>query len=290
MATHKALGRGLEALIPTLGEALSKREGDQVAKISTNKIRPNRLQPRSYFDEAGLGGLANSIKRHGLAQPVLVSPTEKEGEYELVAGERRWRAAKMAGLAEIPVVIRPVGDTERLQISLVENIQREDLNPIEQGAAFRKLCDEFQIREDEVAKALGKSRPYVSNTMRLLNLPEEIKNNVARGALSAGHARALVSLENEEEQKALVERILRQHLTVREIEEAVSRLRKKGKKKEAPHNKSTEIRELEKEIQRILGTKVEIRSRGKRGHLIIWFYSSEDFDRLLAILKKGKKS
>lgn len=288
MATHKALGRGLEALIPALGEALSKREGDQVAKIFTNKIRPNRLQPRSYFDEAGLEGLANSIKRHGLAQPVLVSPTEKEGEYELVAGERRWRAAKMAGLTEIPVVIRPVGDTERLQISLVENIQREDLNPIEQGMAFKKLCDEFQIREDEVAKALGKSRPYVSNTMRLLNLPEEIKNHVARGALSAGHARALVSLENEEEQKALVERILRQHLTVREIEEAVSHLRKKGKRKEAPHNKSTEIRELEKEIQRILGTKVEIRSRGKRGRLIIWFYSSEDFDRLLGIFKKRK--
>lgn len=289
---RKALGKGIEALIPKVSRVAPM----EVISIRINKIKPNKYQSRMQFDQEKLKELANSIKREGVVQPIIVSPSGQN--YQLVAGERRWWAAKIAELKEIPAVVRKVTDREMFEISLIENIQREDLNAIEEATAFERLMNEFNLTQQELADHLGKTRSTVANTLRLINLPEEIREFVSRKLISAGHARALLSIEGEKKRIDLARRILREKLTVREAEEIVERLRVRGipsGRRLAEKEKSPEVVELEEELQRILGTKVRIKScgsgrfslgeRGKVwGKIEIEYYSLEDLERIVELL------
>lgn len=288
---HQALGKGLEALIPKVQIAPRPSRGrlqigEEIVKIPLEKIKPNRYQPRNEFKEENLSELANSVREKGVLQPLIISPSAIPGEYELIAGERRLRAAKLAGLSEVPVVIRPtVSEQERLQISLIENLQREDLNPIEEARAYQKLIKEFGLTQEEIAERLGKSRATVANTLRLLNLPQEIKEAVSSRIISSGHARTLVGLPVEEIQK-LVQRIIQERLSVRETEKIVERfkvesLKLKRKKKILP-----ELISAAEELQQGLGTKVKIKGSVRKGKIEIYYYSLDDLNRLLDLLKK----
>jgi len=289
---RKALGKGIEALIPRV----SRGAPIEVVSIDINKIKPNKYQSRMQFDQEKLKELADSIKREGVVQPIIVSPSGEN--YQLVAGERRWWAAKMAQLKEIPAVVRKVSDREMFEISLIENIQREDLNPIEEAQAFERLMKEFSLTQRELADHLGKTRSTVANTLRLMSLPEEIKEFVSRNLISAGHARAIISLEGEKERIDLARRIVEQKLTVRETEDIVQRLRLKRtpyRRRVVEKRKSPELIELEEELQRFLGTKVRIKCTGSgslspsggrfRGKIEIEYYSLEDLERIIELLR-----
>lgn len=283
---HQALGKGLEALIPGTRIAQAEvRVGEEIVKIPVEKIKPNRYQPRNEFKEENLQELANSIKEKGLLQPLIVAPSLVPGEYELIAGERRLRATKLAGLTELPVIIRSeVSEQERLQISLIENLQREDLNPLEEAQAYQQLIKEFGLTQEELAQRLGKSRAAIANTLRLLSLPQEIKEAVINRTISAGHARSLVGLESMEIQK-LVQRIINERLTVRETEKIaerlkVDKLKLKRKKKILP-----ELISAAEELQRSLGTKVKIKGGAKRGRIEIYYHSLDELNRIIDLLK-----
>jgi ParB family chromosome partitioning protein len=290
---RKALGKGIEALIPKVSRVAPM----EVINIDINKIKPNKYQSRMQFDQEKLKELANSIKREGVVQPIIVSPSGEN--YQLVAGERRWWAAKMAELKEIPAVVRSVSNREMFEISLIENIQREDLNPVEEATAFERLMKEFNLTQQGLAEHLGKTRSTVANTLRLMNLPEEIKEFVSRRLISAGHARALLSIQGEKKQIELARRIIKQKLPVRETEDIVERLRLKrtaSGRRVAEKEKSPEVIELEEELQRILGTKVRIKSTGSgrfslgqgakvRGKIEIEYYSLEDLERIVDLLR-----
>lgn len=290
---RKALGKGIEALIPKVSRVAPM----EVINIDINKIKPNKYQSRMQFDQEKLKELANSIKREGVVQPIIVSPSGEN--YQLVAGERRWWAAKMAELKEIPAVVRSVSNREMFEISLIENIQREDLNPVEEATAFERLMKEFNLTQQGLADHLGKTRSTVANTLRLMNLPEEIKEFVSRRLISAGHARALLSIQGEKKRIELARRIIKQKLPVRETEDIVERLRLKrtaSGKRIAEKEKSPEVIELEEELQRILGTKVRIKSTGSgrfspgqgakvRGKIEIEYYSLEDLERIVDLLR-----
>jgi len=267
---RKVLGRGLDALI-------GQREG--LENVPLELIDPNPYQPRQHFDEGGLEELVESIKQNGLLQPVLVRRCG--GRYQLIAGERRLRAAKIAGLATIPAVVRDVEEEKLLEISLVENIQREDLNPLEEAAAYKRLQDEFGLTQEEIAAVLGKDRSSVANTLRLLRLPEEVKQAVREGRISRGHALAIASLEDENEQIKLCQAIVEGGLSVREAERVVRRSRKGKRQKRDPN-----IVALEDRLRERLGTDVELKiSRSGKGRLVIHFFSEEDLARLLEILE-----
>jgi len=269
----------------------------EVASIDINKIKPNKYQSRMQFDQEKLKELTSSIKREGVVQPIIVCPSGDN--YQLVAGERRWWAAKMAELKEIPAVVRKVTDREMFEISLIENIQREDLNPIEEATAFERLMKEFNLTQQELADHLGKTRSTVANTLRLIDLPGEIKELISSKLISAGHARALLSLEGEKRRIELARRILKQKLTVRETEDIVERLKIKrapSGKRVVGKEKSPEVVELEEELQRILGTKVRIKSIGSgrsirgegakvQGKIEIEYYSLEDLERIVELLR-----
>lgn len=290
---RKALGKGIEALIPKVSRVAPM----EIVSIDINKIKPNKYQSRMQFDQEKLKELANSIKGKGVVQPIIVSPSGEN--YQLVAGERRWWAAKMAELKEIPAVVKRITDREMFEISLIENIQREDLNPIEEATAFERLMKEFNLTQQELADHLGKTRSTVANILRLINLPEEIKEFVFRKLISAGHARVLLSIAGEEKRIDLARKILKEKLTVRETEDIVERLRVKrtpSGKRVARKEKSPEVVELEEELQRILGTKVRIKSTGSgrfspeeggkvRGKIEIEYYSLEDLERIVELLK-----
>jgi len=290
---RKALGKGIEALIPRVSRAASI----EVVSIDIDKIKPNKYQSRTQFDEEKLKELAGSIKREGVVQPIIVSPSGDN--YQLVAGERRWWAAKMAELKEIPALVRRVTDREMFEISLIENIQREDLNPIEEAQAFQRLMKEFNLTQEELADHLGKTRSTVANILRLINLPEEIKEFVSGKLISAGHARVLLSIPGEKKRIDLARKILKEKLTVRETEDIVERLKVKGMpsgKRAARKEKSPEVIELEEELQRILGTKVRIKATrsgrfspgegGKvQGKIEIEYYSLEDLERIIELLR-----
>jgi ParB family transcriptional regulator, chromosome partitioning protein len=286
---HKALGRGLESLIPQAVRPV--KEGDSVSLISIDKIKPNRYQARKDFNEEKIKELAQSIKQHGLAQPLLVTPSAVPGEFELIAGERRWRASKLSGLKEIPVVIRVTDDKERFELSLIENIQRENLNAIEEAKAYKRLCEEFGHTQEDLAKGIGKDRSVVANTLRLLNLSEDIQDAISSGLVSAGHGRAIAVVEDEKKQKYLLERILKEKLTVRDIEAIVAQWRagsglvgkKKAKKQEA------ELINLSEELQRKFGTKIKISGRSSKGKIEIHYYSLKELERISTMLKgKGR--
>jgi len=293
---RQALGRGLDALIPG-GAPLSPADSDPgavIRKIPLSSIRPNHLQPRKHFDPEKLSELALSIKEHGLAQPILVSHSAASNSFELIAGERRLRAAELAGLSEIEAVVKnPESDRERLAIALIENIQREDLNPIETGLGYLRLMKEFGMNQTQLTQIVGKSKAAVSNTLRLLDLPEEIQKAVQNGQLSEGHARALLSIEEPMERHKLFRLAVDQRLSVREVEDYARRVQsgqvlpEKSPARPPKPPKPADIKALESALQQKLGTKVEIKTRkdGTRGALTIHFYSLEEFDRLVIMLK-----
>ncbi|MDE5819477.1 MAG: ParB/RepB/Spo0J family partition protein [Lachnospiraceae bacterium] len=299
MAT-KRLGKGLDALIPSgLGvdtkpkaEAAETKKEEQESSSETlvkiTMVEPNRDQPRKNFDEDALQELADSIKQFGLLQPILVQ--QRDGYYEIVAGERRWRAAKLAGLKEVPVIIRNLTEQEIVEISLIENIQRENLNPIEEAQAYKKLLTEFNLKQDEVAERVSKSRAAVTNSMRLLKLSDEVQQMVISDMISTGHARALLAIEDANEQYALAQRIFDEKLSVRDIEKLVKSIGKPAKeKKEKEKNESLEAvyQDIQEKLKQRLGTKVAVSGKGDgAGKIEIEFYSHDDLERILDALNR----
>lgn len=277
--TKKALGRGLSALIRT-GDA--GQEG--VREVDIDLLDPNRFQPRDDFDEGKLNELAQSIKTNGVLQPLLVRKVQER--YEIVAGERRWRAAQLAGLFRIPVVVRPIRDERLLEVALVENIQRENLNPIEAAKAFYRLHSELGLSHEEIAHRTGKDRATVTNYIRLLKLPREIQHLIAEGRLSMGHARALLALESVAEQKELAQKAAKGGWSVRQVEQATSRRRSRKPaltRRDEPEPDPNVRRAIE-ELERTLGTRVRISADGNKGQIEIEYYSQEDLIRLYELI------
>jgi ParB family chromosome partitioning protein len=282
------LGRGLGALIPETS-GLSHDESDVILSVPIHEIEPNPQQPRRDFPAEELDPLADSIKEQGLLQPVLVRRIG-ESRYQLVAGERRWRAATRAGFERIPVIVREARDGEMLTLALIENLVREDLNPIEEAMAYQELTETEGWTQEEIAHRVGRGRVHVANTVRLLNLPQSLQKEVREGNLTRGHARALLACRDEKEMLKLYEQILNQSLTVRETEERASNTPAFAPKKKSDRPRtnarsvSPETRELEERLQRVFGTPVQIHDRGGRGRVSLEYYSYEDLDRLLELL------
>ncbi len=275
MAGKKALGKGLDALI-SHGEEAETR-GDEVPKIGIDEINPGKTQPRKSFDAEGISELAQSIRENGVIQPIVVR--KGDAGFEIVIGERRYRAALEAGLTEIPAIVRDYSDERSLELALIENIQREDLNPIEEARAYRLIIERDMVTQDMLAKRIGKSRSYIANLMRLLDLPERVQQHVSRGTISVGQAKAVASLDTPAEQEALVHQILQENLTVRDVEKiAKKRSVPRGtiKEKKDPH-----IEEIEDALRSKLGTKVVVEYRRGRGAIKIEFYSDDDLGRII---------
>ena len=288
----RGLGKGLDALIPAGDKKITKEENTKGAEtvVKITKVEPNRSQPRKNFDEDALHELADSIKQFGLLQPILVQ--DKGEYYEIIAGERRWRAAKLAGLKEVPVIIRNYSSQEIVEISLIENIQREDLNPIEEAQAYKRLLTEFNLKQDEVAERVSKSRTAVTNSMRLLKLCDGVQQMIIDDMLSTGHARALIPIEDPELQLQLAQRIFDEKLSVREVEKLVKSILKpaeeKPKKEEIPQSLMYIYQNIENKLKDKLSRKVAISPKGKNGSgkIEIEFYSNDDLEKLIEILSK----
>lgn len=292
----KGLGKGIDSLIPPTekgpenknpSENKALEQAETMVKIT--KVEPNREQPRKDFNEDALQELADSIKQFGLLQPILVQ--DRKSYYEIIAGERRWRAAKLAGLKEVPVIIKNYTEREIVEISLIENIQREDLNPIEEALAYKRLLEEFELKQDEVAERVSKSRTTVTNSMRLLKLCNGVQQMIIDDMLSTGHARALIPIEDEEVQLRLAQRIFDEKLSVREVEKLVKSVLNPTEKKEKteeklPQNLQYIYEEVENRLKEKMSRKVEITAKGKNGagKIEIEFYSNDDFDRLTEFL------
>ena len=298
MAVKKTgLGKGLDSLIPkqsTTKKAAVKEtkpsqpktEKKEEIKLKITEVEPNREQPRKNFDEDALLELADSIRQFGVLQPLIVQ--KKEDYYEIIAGERRWRAAKMAGLKEVPVIIRNYNEQQIVEISLIENIQRENLNPIEEAAAFKRLLTEFHLKQDEVAERVSKSRTAVTNSMRLLKLDERVQQMVIDDMISTGHARALLGTEDKELQFKLAQQIFDEKLNVREVERLMKAVSGKDKKKkEKPELKNAFIyQDLEEKMKAMLGTKVSINHKANNhGKIVIDYYSNEELERLMDLFQ-----
>jgi ParB family chromosome partitioning protein len=285
MATKRmALGKGLGALIPEVERAEERR----LFYCGIEEIRPHRSQPRKHFDESKLLELAETIKEKGILDPLMVRRID--GGYELIAGERRWRAAQKAGLKEVPVILREADDREVLEISLIENLQREDLNPVEEAEGFRDLIEKFDISHEEASRRIGKDRTTITNALRLLKLSSEIKNHLIQNRITSGHARALLSLESREKQKELCNLIIQKGLSVREAEAWAKRWSERSKKKVAIKKEKgdleNQLNSLQDSLRQHLGTKVRIQQRGKKGKIEIEYYSLEDLERVVeAILR-----
>lgn len=278
---NKGLGRGLKALIPTEPEGA---EGAvEIVELPIDKIKPGAFQARQDFDREALEDLSVSIKTHGVMQPVVVRPAGDDS-YELIVGERRWRASQMADLKTIPCVIRDVDDQVSSEMMLVENIQREDLNPIEEAFAYQRLKDEFQLTQEEIALRVGKSRSFIANSLRLLQLPEKIQGLLVQGKLSVGHGKVLLGVPDPQQQLNLAMEIVEKNLTVREAEKAAMRLLKQKKEKPRKKEQDYELTDAEDRLRRLLGTKVKIKKGRKGGKIEIDFYSGDELDRLLELL------
>lgn len=304
--TRKALGRGLSALIPTAapapapvstGSTLPPPADGTPIKIAVDRIRVNHLQPRRHFDPEALGELSASIKQHGLAQPIVVSYDAATRSYELIAGERRWRATQLAGLTEIEVVVRqPKDDKQRLALTLIENLQRADLNPIEVALGYLRLMKEFGINQTELGNEVGKSKSGISNTLRLLELPDEIQKALQFGQISEGHGRALLMVADPNLRHAVFKKVLEGKLSVRETEALAKQVEageepsaEEPKAKKAAPPKPADLRSLEESLQQSLGTKVVINSKknpAKGGTIQIHYFSFDEFDKIVNILKK----
>ncbi|MED3497520.1 ParB/RepB/Spo0J family partition protein [Brevibacillus agri] len=279
----RGLGKGLNALITSnLIE-----EGEQVKEVSFSEIRPNPYQPRKEFEQSAIDELANSIREHGIIQPLIVRKSIKG--YELVAGERRLRAAKLAGLKQVPVVVKAYTDQQLMEIALIENLQRENLNPLEEAEAYEKLIAHHDYTQEQLAQRIGKSRPHVANMLRLLQLPESIRKMVSAAELSMGHARALLGVSDEKVQKQLAKDVVEKGLNVRQLEELVKQLSvSRETKKKKPAKSEPILVELEERLRSRFGTAVKIKKGAKRGKIEIDFYSQEDLQRIIEILNDEK--
>lgn len=278
MVQKKVLGRGIGALLPV------EEEDKKLIICGIEEIVPNRYQPRKVFDSEKLKELAASIKGNGVIQPLLARRTDSG--YELIAGERRWRAAQMAGLRDVPVILREVRDTEMLELALIENIQRAELNPIEEAEGYQKLISEFDYTQEELSIRVGKERSTISNYLRLLRLPEQIKEDISKGAVSTGHAKAILGLETPQRQIEAHAIVVKKGLSVRETESLVKRIAK-GQPVKKAQKASADIDRLQEGLMRSLGTKVRIAGSGRKGKIVIEYYSSDELDRLVNILRGG---
>jgi ParB family chromosome partitioning protein len=272
MKSRQALGKGIQALIPETGKA-----GDRVQDVRLTSIKTNIYQPRTRFEDDGIKELASSIREKGVIQPVLLKPVG--GGYELIAGERRVRACRLLEFETVPAIVREVGNEESLELAIIENVQREDLNPMEEARAYRLLMDQFGLTQHEVGKKVGKERSSIANMLRLLNLPAEIQNDIEQGKLTMGHARALLACETVPAMLAMRKQILEYGLNVRDVEAKTRR--KRAKKRQTPPA-DTFLRDLADTMQKSLSTRVSIRPAGKKGgKIIIEYYSNEDLDRIM---------
>jgi ParB family chromosome partitioning protein len=285
----KALGKGLDALIPDMSSfdaPTQKEDSEDYFQCDIELIQPNPLQPRFRISEEELTGLADSIKSQGILQPLLVRTADFG--YELVAGERRLRAAKLAGLKNVPVMIKEISDAQMLEISIVENIQRENFNPMEEAEGYHRLMTEFGLTQEQAAERVGKSRSAVANFLRLRQLADPIKNSILDQKLSMGHARAILGLPNSALQNRVFKEVITRHLSVRQTERLVKRLKEESentKKREVPSSLDNQLKLLCEGLSRHFGTKVQIRRNGKRGRVEIEFYSDDDLERLLELLQ-----
>jgi len=281
----RGLGRGLDALISTSGVQASDKEN--IAEIAVREIVANRFQPRRLFEPEKLSELAESIKQYGVLQPVVVRKMAKG--FELVAGERRWRASQLAGLRTIPAVIREYTDSQMTEIALIENLQRQDLNPIEEAFAYRRLMDEFNLTQDAVANRVGRSRSYIANMVRLIHLPDPIQDFVSRGTLTMGQTRPLLALDNEELQIQAARRIIDEDLSARDAEELVRKLNESPTERQvsAPIPKEVFMAEAEDRLKMLLGTKVHIKPGKLKSRIEIEFHSAEELDRIIETMSSA---
>ncbi len=316
MAPRKGLGRGLDSMIPdkigkqkeanntentkaaadtdvnaSTYDKKNENAVDRAVYLDINKVEPNRNQPRKTFDEEGLQELAESMKQYGIIQPLVVQ--EREDYYEIIAGERRWRAAKLAGIKKIPVIVKKLSEQEIMEISLIENIQRENLNPIEEANAYKRLLEEFHLKQEEVAQRVSKSRTAITNSMRLLKLDERVQELLVQEQISAGHARALISIENGDTQYEIARKIVDEKLSVRDVEKLVKKvLNKKGETKKEEEVITKELgaiyQNLEEQLKVALGTRVSIKYKdAQKGKLEIEYYSQAELDRITDLIKTG---
>ena len=295
----RGLGKGLDALFGDMEvsvepsskeeessavhdiEAAETHEG--IKYIDINNIKPNANQPRKTFDEGKLEELADSIREHGLIQPLVVR--KSTNGYEIVAGERRWRAARKIGIKKIPAIVRELSDEENMLLAIIENMQREDLDPIEEAEGISQMIETYGLSQEQVSKSLGKSRPYITNQLRLLKLPEEIRKMVSDGRLSSGHVRALITIDDEEKQIKLAVQAVEQGLSVRQVEALAKANKKVKKSKSAKKKKSADVKRVEEDLKVALGTKVNLNQNGKKGKIEIEFYSKDELERLIELLK-----
>jgi ParB family chromosome partitioning protein len=281
---RKALGKGIGALIPE--KEIGHKE--EIIYVQSDQIKPNPFQPREDFDNQSIEELAQSIKEKGVIQPLLVR--RKASFYELIAGERRLRAAKLLNLNELPIIIKNVEDKDSLELALIENIQRQGLNPIEEAHAYQYLIDKFQVTQQKISEVLGKSRASIANTLRLLKLPQEIQEELKKGRISFAHGRALLEVEDLNQQRRLAQMVIANNLSVRELENLIKSRRTRGVKRGIrPSVREPIVAVLEEELQHILATKVRISKRKKRGHIQIEFYSQEDLERIAQLLRGSVK-
>lgn len=298
----RGLGRGLDALFGDAEISSARTKTGNTAKpssepeeipvddkdrelryIDINDIKPNASQPRKVFDEAKLEELAESIEQHGLIQPLVLRAAGRG--YEIVAGERRWRAARMIGLKEVPCIVKELTDEENMLLSIIENMQREDLNPIEEAEGLKQMIDTYGLTQEQVSRGVGKSRPYITNSLRLLKLPPKIRYMTADGSLSVGHARALAGLKDEKSQIALAERAAAEGLSVRQLEKLAQESGSGVGKKRRRKTKSADEKRVEAELREALGTKVTLQRKGARGKIEIEFYNGEEMERLIDLLR-----
>lgn len=289
----KGLGKGLDSLIKENIKAVSEKKEDSKVRdneqsemlVKISLVEPNREQPRKMFEEDALLELSESIQQFGVLQPILVQ--KKEDYYEIIAGERRWRAAKMAGLKEVPVICKNFTPQEILEISLIENIQRENLNPIEEAYAYKRLLEEFKLKQDEVAERVSKSRAAITNSLRLLKLDEKVQKMLIDEMISSGHARALLAITDKKTQRELANRIFDEKLSVREVEKIVKNFGKSSKKRSVEESEIEKLvyRNIEEQLKNIMGTKVVVNNKGKKGKIEIEYYSNEELERLIDLIK-----
>ena len=278
----KGLGKGLDALIPIFVDEVHENEQKNTTVLDINLIRPNKDQPRKDFDREALENLANSISEHGLIQPIVV--TKEDDHYKIIAGERRYRASIMAGLKEVSVIIRDTDEDSILKLALIENLQREDLNPIEEAFAYEKLRDEYSMSQVQIAELSGKSRAAVANTLRLLALPEEVMGYVKEGKLSSGHARAVLMIEDKELMNVFAQHIIEKELSVRQAETLSKTFGIKKEKPEKETKRGSYLDKFEEDLCMSLGTKVKIRDNGEKGKIEIEYYDNDDLGRIIALL------
>ena len=289
----KGLGKGLNSLFneedieEVTSEITKSSEGD-IKKVRMSLIEPNKKQPRRHFDEEKITALADSIKEHGLIQPIIITPSDNN-MYKIVAGERRWRAAKLAGLKEVPVVVRELSTQEIVEISLIENIQREDLNPVEEAMAYKRLIDEFHLKQDEIAERVGKSRTAVTNAMRLLKLSEKVQQMLIDEMITAGHARAILAISDKEKQESVAMKVFDEKLSVRETEALVKRMLEPPKTEKKSKFSSAEdaiYESLEEKMKSIMGTRVQIhRKKNDKGKIEIEYYSKDELERIIDLFE-----